>query len=139
MTQSKWAQGASLSLFVATTFWAGGCSDGDDTSSGDGDVEAESGGNPGDGDGDSSLGGARAVGGSQGVGGTPASGGGEGEGGFFGASRCEADLLLCDGFEDTTIDEDLWTLVVDEQNTLEITTQRAARGAQRPSSGRRQW
>jgi hypothetical protein len=39
-------------------------------------------------------------------------------------------LLLCDGFEESTIDAGLWSVGKSSQNTLELTTETAARGSQ---------
>lgn len=71
--------------------------------------------------GDSALGGASSGG--------AGSGGAPNDGDFFGASRCDqAGLLLCDGFEGATIDSALWTISKADGNTVELTTDHAARG-----------
>lgn len=68
-----------------------------------------------------------------GVGGNEAKGTGGGgslPGDFFGDSRCEkAGLLLCDGFEEAAVNQDLWSINKSSQNTLELTQEFAARGS----------
>lgn len=63
------------------------------------------------------------------VAGTGASAGSGGAEGFFGASRCTADFLLCDGFEGEAIDTSRWTERADGDNTLELSSEFAARGS----------
>ena len=50
---------------------------------------------------------------------------------FFGDSRCaDADVLLCDGFEDGEIDESVWEIVASGGGSVELVTDESARGGQ---------
>jgi hypothetical protein len=50
---------------------------------------------------------------------------------FFGDSRCDtAGLVLCDGFENAGIDENLWEISASGNNTVEIVADQSARGGQ---------
>lgn len=82
--------------------------------------------------GGSSAGGTNAAGGGSSDGGSTSGGSTSsgGSGSFFGDSRCNGDFLLCDGFEDASIDTAKWTVTQEGTTTLGITTDQAARGAQ---------
>ncbi len=119
---------SSLLVFGLSLFGVGACS-----------KEAQEPGGSG-GTGDPGVGGTPAIGGSSGSGagtgaggsasgGTGGSAGTGGAQGFFGASRCSADFLLCDGFEGESIDTALWTERADGDSTVGLSSDYAARGS----------